>query len=110
MLEHEVNIIDMLISCYGIYGSSITWFISILRISIPKNNHSPAFGEFCKARKIIALPFSPYSSRLTQPLDVGCFSFLKKEYGRQTEHFVKSQVNHITKVEFSSRLTKPIMR
>lgn len=60
MLEHEVNIIDMLISCYSFYGSSITWFISILRILIPQNHHSPAFSEFYKARKIIILPFSPY--------------------------------------------------
>lgn len=99
----------MLISCYGFYENSMMWFISILRISIPKNHHSPAFGEFCMASKIIALPFSPYSSRLTQPLDVGCLSFWK-EYGLQIEHFIKSQVNHIIKVEFSSRLTKPVMR
>jgi hypothetical protein len=80
-----------------------------LRISIHKDHHFPAFGEFFKARKTIALPFPLHSSRLTQLFDVGRVSFLK-EYGHQIEHFIKSKVNHIAKVEFSSRLTKPVMR
>lgn len=37
---------------------------------------------------------------MTQPLDVGCFSPLKRAYGREIEHFIKSHINHITKVEF----------
>jgi hypothetical protein len=109
MLEHEVNIIDILVSSYGFYGSSITWFISILRISIHKDHHFPAFSQFFKSRTIIKLPFPLHSSRLTQLLDVGRVSFLK-EYGRQIEQFIKPKVNHITKVEFALRLTKPIMR
>ena len=42
----------------------------------------------------------PYSSYLTQPLDIGCFSVLKRAYGRQIETFIKAYINHITKVEF----------
>lgn len=42
----------------------------------------------------------PHSSHLTQPLDVGCFSVLKRAYGRQIETFIKAHINHITKVEF----------
>lgn len=109
MLEHEVNIIDMLISCYGFYGSSITWFISILRISINKDYFFPAFGGCFEARKIIILPFPLHSSRLTQLLDIRRVSFLK-EYGRQIEHFINSKVNHITRGRVSLRLRKPTMR
>jgi hypothetical protein len=41
-----------------------------------------------------------HSSHLTQPLDVGCFSVLKRVYSRQIEDFIKAHINHITKVEF----------
>ena len=37
---------------------------------------------------------------MTQPLDVGCFSVLKRSYGLQIEHFIKAYINHISKVEF----------
>jgi len=37
---------------------------------------------------------------LTQPLDVGCFSVLKRRYSHQIEDFIKAHINHITKVEF----------
>lgn len=42
----------------------------------------------------------PHSSHLLQPLDVGCFSVLKRKYGRQIEGLMKNHVNHITKAEF----------
>ena len=42
----------------------------------------------------------PHSSHLLQPLDVGCFSPLKRAYGREIEGFMKSLVNHITKADF----------
>jgi hypothetical protein len=42
----------------------------------------------------------PHSSHLLQPLDVGCFSPLKKAYGRQVEDLIRSHINHITKIEF----------
>jgi len=37
---------------------------------------------------------------LTQPLDVGCFSVLKRLYGWELEAFIKAYINHITKTEF----------
>jgi hypothetical protein len=58
------------------------------------------FDEYCKAHNIITLCLPGHSSHLTQPLDVGCYSALKKAYGRQIEHFIKAHINHITKVEF----------
>ncbi|KFY20754.1 hypothetical protein V493_07626, partial [Pseudogymnoascus sp. VKM F-4281 (FW-2241)] len=42
----------------------------------------------------------PHSSHLLQPLDVGCFSPLKRAYSRQIEALIKSNVNHVTKVDF----------
>jgi hypothetical protein len=61
---------------------------------------SAEFETFCKNNNIITISLPAHSSHLTQPLDVGCFSALKKAYGRQIEHFVKSHITHITKVEF----------
>ena len=44
----------------------------------------------------------PHSSHLLQPLDVGCFSPLKKAYGKQVEHLMRIHIGHITKLEFLS--------
>jgi hypothetical protein len=65
-----------------------------------KSHESAEFQEYCKAHNIITLGLPPHSSHLTQPLDVGCFSVLKRAYGRQIETFIKAYINHITKVEF----------
>ncbi len=37
---------------------------------------------------------------MTQLLDIGCFSVLKRAYGRQIKTFIKAHINHITKIEF----------
>jgi hypothetical protein len=58
------------------------------------------FQDYCKSHNIITLGLPPYSSYLTQPLDVGCFSVLKRMYGRQIEVLMKAHINHVTKVEF----------
>jgi hypothetical protein len=65
-----------------------------------ESHESDEFREYCRAHNIIALGLPPHSSHLTQPLDVGCFSILKRAYGRQIETFVKAHINHITKAEF----------
>ena len=65
-----------------------------------ESHESAAFQEYCKAHNIITLCLPPHSSHLTQPLDIGCFSVLKRAYGRQIETFIKAHINHITKVEF----------
>lgn len=65
-----------------------------------ESHDSAEFQEYCKAHNIITLGLPPYSSHLTQPLDVGCFSVLKRVYSRQIETFIKAYINHITKVEF----------
>lgn len=61
---------------------------------------SAQFQEFCKEKKIITLCLPAHSSHITQPLDVGCFSVLKRAYGRELEIFIKAHINHITKIEF----------
>jgi hypothetical protein len=41
-----------------------------------------------------------YTSHILQPLDVSCFSPLKKVYGSQIENKMRLSINHITKEEF----------
>jgi hypothetical protein len=42
----------------------------------------------------------PYLSYLLQPLNVGCFSLLKRAYSREVESLIRHHINHITKLEF----------
>jgi hypothetical protein len=65
-----------------------------------KSHESAEFQEYYKAHNIIPLRLPPYSSYLTQPLDIRCFSVLKRVYGRQIKVFIKAYINYITKVEF----------
>jgi hypothetical protein len=39
-------------------------------------------------------------SYILQPLNVACFSFLKKAYGTQIEKLVRARISHITKEDF----------
>src|SRR5580700_6264349 len=61
---------------------------------------TPEFDLFCKEHSIITLCMPPHSSHLLQPLDVGCFSVLKRSYGRQIEGLMRNGVNHIDKQDF----------
>jgi hypothetical protein len=65
-----------------------------------ESHDSAAFQAYCKTNNIIPLCLPAHSSHLTQPLDVGCISVLKRSYGLQIEHFIKAHINHISKVEF----------
>ncbi|KFY28655.1 hypothetical protein V491_00357, partial [Pseudogymnoascus sp. VKM F-3775] len=65
-----------------------------------ESHESAEFQEYCKAHNIITLGLPAHSSHLTQPLDVGSFSVLKRAYSRQIEIYVKAHINYITKVEF----------
>jgi hypothetical protein len=42
----------------------------------------------------------PHSSHFLQPLDVACFSPLKRAYGAEISDLIRSYINHITKIEF----------
>ena len=72
----------------------------ILVLDKYKSYESAEFQEYYKAYNIITLGLPPYSSYLTQPLDIRCFSVLKRVYSRQIKTFIKAYINYITKVEF----------
>ena len=61
---------------------------------------TPEFDRFCLDNAIIVLCMPPHSSRLLQPLDVGCFSPLKRAYGHQVETCMQLGRNHIDKLDF----------
>jgi hypothetical protein len=65
-----------------------------------KSHHSLEFQELCKENNIYTLCMPPHSSHLLQPLDVGCFSPLKRAYSREVEALIRHHINHITKLEF----------
>jgi hypothetical protein len=65
-----------------------------------ESHNSIGFQELCTDNNIIALCMPPHSSHLLQPLDVGCFSPLKRAYGSQIGELIRNHINHITKAEF----------
>ncbi len=65
-----------------------------------KSYESIEFQDYYKSYNIITLRLPPYSSYLTQLLNVGYFSILKQIYGREIEGFIKAHIYYITKVEF----------
>jgi hypothetical protein len=42
----------------------------------------------------------PHSSHLLQPLNVSCFSPLKRAYSRKVKSLIRHHINHITKLKF----------
>jgi hypothetical protein len=65
-----------------------------------ESHNSAEFQQYCKDQKIISLCMPAHSSHLLQPLDVGCFSPLKKAYGDEVNKLMRNRINHITKQEF----------
>jgi hypothetical protein len=66
------------------------------------SHHTARFEEFCKERNILTLCMPAHSSHLLQPLDVCCFSPLKRAYGSQVESQMRLGVNHVAKEDFLS--------
>jgi len=64
------------------------------------SHHSKEFENYCKEYNIITLYMPPYSSHLLQPLDIGCFSPLKKAYSRQIKQLMRMNIIYISKLEF----------
>jgi hypothetical protein len=65
------------------------------------SSHSgPEFDQFCTENSIIPLYMPPHSSHLLQPLDVSCFSPLKRAYGQEVQKQMALGINHIDKDEF----------
>jgi hypothetical protein len=65
-----------------------------------ESHESVEFQDYYKAYNIITLGLPAYSSYLTQPLNIRCFSVLKRIYGREIKGFIKAYIHYITKVEF----------
>ena len=61
---------------------------------------TPQFDEICSQNDIVPICMPPHSSHLLQPLDVGCFSPLKRAYGRLVENKARLGFNHIDKFDF----------
>lgn len=61
---------------------------------------APEFDVFCSQHNIIPICMPAHSSHLLQPLDVTCFSVLKRMYGAQVETKMSGKVQHIDKEDF----------
>ena len=61
---------------------------------------APAFQKHCEQAGIICVCLPPHTSHVTQPLDVGCFSPLKQDYGQQLDRHAQQLDHHITKQHF----------
>ena len=61
---------------------------------------TPQFDQICSENDIILICMPAHSSHLLQPLDVGCFSPLKRAYGRLVENKMRLGFNHIDKFDF----------
>ena len=75
----------------------------VYRLLIPDGHNShltPRFDQFCIEHKIIPICIPPHSSHILQPLDVSCFSVLKRSYGRQVEQFMRRGIDFIDKSDF----------
>ncbi|KAL5895128.1 hypothetical protein ACKVWC_011542 [Pyricularia oryzae] len=64
------------------------------------SHQSPEFESYCKDHNIIPLCLPAHSSHLTQPLDVGVFSALKRAYGQEINDFIRAHITNIGKVDF----------
>ena len=72
----------------------------LLIIDGHESHNSLEFQVICKENKIYTLYMPPHSLYLLQPLNVGCFSPLKRAYGNQIGSLIRNHINHITKLKF----------
>jgi hypothetical protein len=58
------------------------------------------FHKYCEEEKIIVLCMPPHSSYLLQPLNIGCFSPLKRAYGDEISSLARYGTKKIKKEAF----------
>jgi hypothetical protein len=58
------------------------------------------FKDYCLEHKILTLCMPPHSSHVLQPLDVVCFSPLKRKYSQRVRDLARKRVFHINKEGF----------
>lgn len=61
---------------------------------------TPEFDKICSENNIIPICMPPHSSNYCQPLDVSCFSPLKKAYGNLVQSRMRHGFNHMDKFDF----------
>jgi hypothetical protein len=72
----------------------------LLIINGHKSHCLVAFQDLCKEKKIITICMPPHSSHLLQPLDVACFSPLKRKYGDEISALARNRIYYISKETF----------
>ncbi|KAK1920508.1 hypothetical protein P3342_002808 [Pyrenophora teres f. teres] len=58
------------------------------------------FKDYCLENKILTLCMPPHSSHILQPLDVVCFSPLKRKYSQRVRDLARRRIFHINKEGF----------
>lgn len=61
---------------------------------------TPEFDQYCMANNIVTLYMPAHTSHLLQPLNVSCFSPLKRSYGQEVQESVRQGIHHIDKDDF----------
>jgi hypothetical protein len=67
---------------------------------------TPEFDLYCTEHKIITLCMPPHSSHRLQPLDVSCYSPLKRQYGHEVSELARQGIYHVDKEEFLDIYTR----
>jgi hypothetical protein len=70
-----------------------------------ESHNSIRFQDICKDNNIITLCMPAHASHLLQPLDVGCFSPLKRAYKKEIRTLANSCINRINKIAFLAAFT-----
>ena len=69
--------------------SSIKGVYRLLILNGHNSHATPKFDQYCINYKIITLYMPAYTSHLLQPLNVGCYSPLKRVYGRKVQELAR---------------------
>ena len=72
----------------------------LLIINGHESHYSVDFQDLCKEKNIILLCMPAHSSHLLQPLDVACFSPLKRKYGDAILGLARNRIYYISKKTF----------
>ena len=65
-----------------------------------KSHLNQDFMDYCLENKILTLCMPSHSSHILQPLDVVCFSPLKRKYSQRVRDLARRRVFHINKEGF----------
>jgi hypothetical protein len=72
----------------------------LLILNSYESYHLAKFKEICLERKIITLYIPLYLLYLLYPLNISCFSPLKRIYSTKIMALARRSITHITKIDF----------